>query len=128
MTFGVEQPQYDQAYFRTSTNGTSWTAIWQNTEEVTDNSWQEQTFDISTVADGEATVWIRWVMGTTDGSWTYCGWNIDDVEVVGYRCEDAYEPPQIMTTTVPDGEMGTPYSIQFIENASTMFSPLLMTS
>ena len=39
--------------------------------------------NISAVADNQPTVYIRWVMGITDASWTYCGWNIDDVEILG---------------------------------------------
>ena len=31
---------------------------------------------------------IRWVMGTTDGSVTFCGWNIDDVEIVAILPSD----------------------------------------
>jgi hypothetical protein len=27
-------------------------------------------------------------MGTSDGGWRYCGWNIDDVELVYFGCED----------------------------------------
>jgi hypothetical protein len=38
--------------------------------------------DISAVADGEPAVYIRWTMGTTDAGWRYCGWNIDDVQIV----------------------------------------------
>ncbi len=77
----VEQPKYDHAYIRVSNNGISWTTIWENTAEVTDSSWIPQEFDISTVADGKATVYVRWTIGTTDGSWQYSGWNIDDVEI-----------------------------------------------
>jgi len=78
---GVEQPTYDHAYIRVSNNGSSWTQVWTNSVEVTDSSWSQQEFDLSTVADDESTVYIRWTMGTTDGSWQYCGWNIDDVEI-----------------------------------------------
>src|SRR5690606_13870034 len=34
-------------------------------------------------ADGNANLQIRWIMGTTDTSVTYCGWNIDDVVLKG---------------------------------------------
>jgi hypothetical protein len=78
---GVEQPAYDHAYVRVSNNGSSWTTIWENNVETTDSSWGLQEYDISSVADGESTVYIRWTMGTTDSSWQYCGWNIDDVEI-----------------------------------------------
>ncbi|MBU1317849.1 MAG: M28 family peptidase [candidate division Zixibacteria bacterium] len=85
---GVEQPSYDHAYVRISTNGTTWTTLWQNTEEVTDANWTEMSFDIASIADGQATVYIRFTMGTTDGSWQYCGWNIDDLEVSAFVCDD----------------------------------------
>ncbi len=80
---GVEQPVYDHAYVRVSTNGSSWQTIWENTEEVTDYAWQYQEFDISAIADNQPTVYIRWTMGTTDVAWQYCGWNIDDIELRG---------------------------------------------
>ncbi|MFQ5452818.1 MAG: thrombospondin type 3 repeat-containing protein [Candidatus Zixiibacteriota bacterium] len=88
---GVEQPAYDHAYVKVSNNGSSWTTLWQNTAEVSDNSWNEMSFDISAVADGQSTVYIRWTMGTTDGSWQYCGWNIDDVQVVAYECDTNFD-------------------------------------
>ncbi|UCC32068.1 MAG: S8 family serine peptidase, partial [Phycisphaerales bacterium] len=79
---GVEQPLYDHAYVRVSNNGSTWTTIWENTTEVTDFSWKLQEFDISVVADNQPTVYLRWTMGTTDVGWQYCGWNIDDVQIV----------------------------------------------
>jgi len=80
---GVERSQYDHAYVRISTNGTSWSNVWQNPDQETaDRSWVRQEFDLSAWADGKPSVYLRWTMGTTDGAWTYCGWNIDDVEVL----------------------------------------------
>lgn len=80
---GVEGPAYDHAYLEVSNNGTVWTPVWQNTGTVDDGAWQTLQYDISAVADGQATVFIRWGMGVTDSSWNYCGWNIDDVVVNG---------------------------------------------
>jgi hypothetical protein len=80
---GVEQPSYDHAYVRVSNNGSSWTTIWENSAVVEDSAWSQQEYDISSVADNQATVYLRWTIGTTDGSWQYCGWNIDDVEIWG---------------------------------------------
>lgn len=84
---GVEQPSYDHAYVRVSTNGSTWTTIWENSGEVSDAAWTYQEFDISSIADGQATVYVRFTMGTSDGSWQYCGWNIDDLEVSAFECE-----------------------------------------
>ncbi len=80
---GVEQPTYDHAYIRVSSNGSNWTTVWENQAEVTDGSWQEVEYDLSDIADNQTTVYVRWTMGTTDSGWRYCGWNIDDVEILG---------------------------------------------
>jgi hypothetical protein len=85
---GVERPAYDHAYIRVSNDGSNWTTVWENGEEITDNSWKLVEYDISSVADGSATVYVRWTMGTTDGSWQYCGWNIDDVEIWGVEADE----------------------------------------
>jgi len=79
----VETSTYDHAYVRVSNDGSSWTTLWSNSSEVTDSSWSLQEFDISSVADGEGTVYLRWTQGVTDSSWTYSGWNIDDVQIWG---------------------------------------------
>ena len=79
----VETSTYDHAYVRISNNGSSWTTLYQNTGEVTDSSWTQYEYDISSIADNQSTVYLRWTMGTTDGSWLYSGWNIDDVELWG---------------------------------------------
>ncbi len=85
---GVEQAAYDHAYIRVSNNGSNWTTVWQNSGEVADYAWTQMDLDISAVADDQPTVYLRWTMGTSDGGWTYCGWNIDDVELVYFGCED----------------------------------------
>jgi hypothetical protein len=77
----VEDPSYDHAYIDVSNNGSDWTTVWQNTAETTDSAWTQVGFDISSVADGESTVYLRWAMGTTDSDWQYAGWNIDNVEI-----------------------------------------------
>jgi hypothetical protein len=38
-------------------------------------------------ADNQPTVYLRWTMGITDSGWTYCGWNIDDVEIWGVAAQ-----------------------------------------
>jgi len=80
----VEMADYDHAYIEVSNDGSTWNTIWENSAEITDSSWTRQTYDISAFADAQPTVYIRWGMGTTDESWRYSGWNIDDVEITGY--------------------------------------------
>jgi len=80
---GVERPAYDHAYVDVSNNGTTWTRIWENSAEIADSSWTQVVHDISAVADMQSAVYVRWGMGPTDGSFRYCGWNLDDVEIWG---------------------------------------------
>ncbi len=80
---GVEQPSYDHASVRISADGTNWMTVWENDAEVADTTWIPIDFDISSVADNTETLYLRWTMGTTDGGYTYCGWNIDDIEILG---------------------------------------------
>jgi len=80
---GVEQPFYDHAYLEISTNGTTWSQIWENTATVDDGAWAHVEHDISAIADAQSTVYIRWGLGLIDGSWNYCGWNIDDIVLSG---------------------------------------------
>ncbi|MDP7030070.1 MAG: S8 family serine peptidase [Phycisphaerales bacterium] len=78
----VEQPSYDHAYVRVSVGGGSWQTVWENGAAVTDSGWSEQVIDLSAIADGQPDVQIAWVMGSTDSSWQFSGWNIDDVQIV----------------------------------------------
>jgi len=90
---GVEGPDYDHAYVRVSNDGTNWETVWANTQEMTGGTWQAVDLDISAVASNQEQVYLRWTMGTTDGGWRYCGWNIDDVEILGF---------ENITTAIPD--------------------------
>ncbi|MCX6233454.1 MAG: lectin like domain-containing protein [Bacteroidetes bacterium] len=78
---GVESPDHDHAYVRASTDGTNWTTVWANEVEMTAGAWDDVDLDISSVASNQETVYLRWTMGTTNVSWRYCGWNIDDVQI-----------------------------------------------
>ena len=77
----VESSTYDHAYFKVSTDGTNWTTLYQNSASMTSTSWSKVSYNISAIADNKPTVYFRWVMGTTDTSVQYTGWNIDDLEV-----------------------------------------------
>ncbi len=81
---GVETPNYDQASISVSNDGMRWTRVWTNPDEITDEAWVVQDFDISTIADNQPMVYVRWTMGPTDEGWTYCGWNIDDIQIVAH--------------------------------------------
>ena len=49
---------------------------------IDDAAWVEQVVDLAQ-AVGSSEVQIRWTYGSSDSSWNYCGWNIDDVVIEG---------------------------------------------
>ena len=82
---GVESSSFDHADVEVSADGSNWTTVWAHTATtaINESSWSLNSYNISAVADGAATVYIRWGMGPTDTSVTYAGWNIDDIEITG---------------------------------------------
>ncbi len=87
---GVEQSLYDHACIQISTDRRNWTDVWRhNGGAITDWQWTHVSYDISAVADGQSSVYLRWGMGPTDVAWTYCGWNIDDVSLEGEAVTNA---------------------------------------
>ena len=96
---GMESSTYDKAAIEISVNGGPWSVLWQHSSgSFTDPNWTLQSFDISALADNQPDVRVRWVMGTTDVSVTYCGWNIDDVVFSGVTplnsCPADLAPPE----------------------------------
>jgi hypothetical protein len=81
-------PPYASATVDVSSNGTDWAPVWLNGSEVADSDWSQQIFDLSTVADGASTVYLRWGYEVGSSAYIYSGWNIDDVEVCGVVVED----------------------------------------
>jgi hypothetical protein len=74
----------DHAYIRLSEDGINFYYYrWFNESEVFDGDWQLVEYDISGYADGEPTIYIQWTMGPMSSFGRACGWNIDDVEILG---------------------------------------------
>lgn len=97
---GVESSTYDKAGIEISNDGGStWTPVWTNpATTINESAWGIQTYDISAAADNRADVRLRWYLGTTDGSVTYEGWNIDDVII------SAVSPPSAPAPCVGDAD------------------------
>jgi hypothetical protein len=82
----VQFAGYDYARIGVSTDGINFTYVWYNEQQTAGGYWMEDEIDISSIADNQTTVYVEFVMGPTDAGWSYCGWNIDDLEVYGYEC------------------------------------------
>ena len=80
----VEHSTFDHAYIRYSNdNGSNWHEVWANPDSnIEDNAWSLIEFDLTAELAGYQFCQLRWVMGSTDTSYQFSGWNIDDVEVI----------------------------------------------
>ena len=80
---GVESSAFDKTYVQVSNNGSNWDQLWTHGGTFCDAVWTAMALDISSTADDQSSVQIRWGMGTTNNGGNYPGWNIDDVEFWG---------------------------------------------
>ncbi|MCA8962329.1 MAG: agmatine deiminase family protein [Planctomycetes bacterium] len=65
-------------------DGTNWTTLWQNGgDEIVESSWTQHSFDISTFADHQSSVQLRWSYWVWNQAYPYSGWNLDDIEIWG---------------------------------------------
>jgi hypothetical protein len=107
---GVSRGMYDQAKIEVGGGESGWTTIWENTDAVGDRFWTKIVIDISDYADNNPSFPLRWTMGPTSSSGTSCGWNIDDVKVIGFQCDRG--ELTILTEAVSDWTVGFIYNFQ----------------
>jgi len=81
----VKDASSDTAMIEASTDNFFWYPVWKNSGGVQDDQWVQHTVDLAKVADRRATLYLRWVIGPTDGTTPASGWNIDDVEIWGIK-------------------------------------------
>jgi uncharacterized repeat protein (TIGR01451 family) len=86
----VESFYFDHAFIQASRDNINWVDVWRNSYETTlDTRWTNVSYDLSSIADGESAVYIRWGMGPTDIYVNFGGWNIDDVVLEGEQTTNA---------------------------------------
>lgn len=62
-------------------NGISWKTVWYSGDNEADDRWRYQDIDISTVADKQPNVKIRFTVGPTREE--FAGWSIDEFAITG---------------------------------------------
>ena len=110
---------YAKATVEVSRNGTTWTLLYQNNNQspVTESGWTAVEYDISAVADNQATVFVRWGYQTQGDVYSMSGWNIDDIELLGTtigpiatndNTTTAVETPVTINVLANDGGLNNP--------------------
>ena len=81
---GVEGSMLDYASIDASADGQTWESIWLHTSaSINEQAWSLQTYDLSAIADEQATLFVRWGMGPSDATVELQGWNLDDITFRG---------------------------------------------
>ena len=57
-------------------NGSNWTTVWENSTRLTNYNWELLEYDISSIADSQSNVKIRWGL-YNDSYYTNSGWYLD---------------------------------------------------
>ena len=78
---GVEYHYYDHAYIQVKNPQGSWVQIYSSTGTINDGSFQLVTYNIANYVQNNPDFRVRFGLGSTDGSVTYTGWNVDDVSI-----------------------------------------------
>lgn len=80
----IESSTFDGAAVEISADdGATWSSVWSHEGgSLSGGAWERVEYNISAL-DGASNARIRWVMGSTDSSVTYSGWNIDDIQIIG---------------------------------------------
>jgi len=74
----------DSAYVEVSQdNGQTWQTLWQNGSAMVMDKWEQSSLGLQSYINRTDSVRVRFSLGGTDDSWTFSGWNIDNVVVTG---------------------------------------------
>jgi uncharacterized repeat protein (TIGR02543 family) len=97
-----------------SSNGTAWTQIYINDFNEVSTTWSNCQYDISSEADRQATVYVRWGYRVAAMAGPVSGWNIDDIGLMGTSINPSYT----VTFDTQGGTVASPASV-IVTNGST---------
>lgn len=85
-----------------SSDTTNWTAVWSNSGGYSGAGWWYTSCDLNAYASRVSAFTIRWAqMDIENFGYNFCGWNVDDVRIVGTPVSQAMHntPATLMTDT-----------------------------
>mgnify|MGYP001603456853 CR=1 FL=1 len=84
----TDAADYVKCSLEVSRDGNIWSLVWQNPEreEIADSVWSLVERDISSLADGQLAVYLRWTYHVLrERAYPYSSWNLDDIQLSGKR-------------------------------------------
>jgi len=64
-------------------NLNQWKTIWNNQGLIKDGNWNAKVYSIANYADRKDQLSTRFIIGPTNNTWTFSGWNVDDFAITG---------------------------------------------
>ena len=112
----TDKPQRVTATIEVSSNSTTWTTVYTNSAAITNTSWSRQTNNISTTADRQTNVYVRWGYSTIglDSAYASSGWNVDDIGFLGTAISSTYT----VTFDAQGGTAASPLSMTVTNGAT----------
>lgn len=114
------ETNWDEAYVEISTNGSTFTPLTSEPYYPQDDHWVHRIIDISSWADGQPTVYIRF-RSFSDNLQTYSGWNVDDFSITGVQSGGSCVSTDVQQVTInalPDVSAGNNITICAGQTAS----------
>ncbi len=93
------EPNWDESYVEISTDGVNFTQLTSEPLYPQDDGWVHRIINISSIADGQSTVYVRF-RSVSDNLQTYSGWNIDDFSITGVQAGGTCVSTDVQQTTV----------------------------
>ncbi|MCX6878188.1 MAG: S8 family serine peptidase [Verrucomicrobia bacterium] len=101
----IDTGSWAMASVAVSKDRLNWQVIWANGRNgVIDQAWQKVRFDISDVAAGQPTVYVRFSTGPQFYAYDFCGWNIDEVSIERGRADIVTAELLVEGTKVSKGD------------------------
>ncbi|CAK8723965.1 Metallo-peptidase family M12B Reprolysin-like [Candidatus Electrothrix aarhusensis] len=82
-----------------SNDNVTWTTL-SSVSDIWTSNWKRYTFDISSYADEQATVYVRWGHVSTSGGSNYSGMSVDDVNIIGVKKATSVAPSTVSIAPV----------------------------
>jgi hypothetical protein len=114
---------YVLATVEVSNDGSNWNTVFSNDWwfEIADSGWTTVQYDISALADGYGTLYVRWGHEVwSEFAFPYAGWNIDDVEILAI--EETGPPLAVIPVAQNASASSASYQFKVVANTSWSWS------
>lgn len=109
-----------------SSDGQNWRAVFVNPNtSINDSSWKTMEYDISSIADRQPNVRLRWSYENLIATSAQSGWNIDDIEILG---EPIVHFSFVMADSIPENAGNQTATLRLSQALPTVVTATMTSS